>query len=347
LGALESNSSHEAFPFKIEPMSNPTLSATQAMTSNKKVTGRYLDPKIDLAFKRLFGEHADLLISLLNALMPLPADAPIESIEYLPAESIPEIPALEKYSIVDVRCRDKLGRFFIVEMQMLWSADFKKRMLFSGTHAYVRQLGKGQSFSTLEPVYALALINAVFDRDSPDYYHHYKIVKQEDSRNTIPGLEFVFIELPKFDVAHAKDGTNALSTLWLRFLNEVGIERDQDQSLDPSLHAQPEISKAIELMQIAAFNMQEIQAYDKTIDSMRNYRSLIDGSHQKGKAEGLVEGIAIGEEKGKAEGITIGEEKGKREAALHIARQMLAAGLNAVDVARITGIDRYELPSQS
>jgi predicted transposase/invertase (TIGR01784 family) len=312
-------------------MSNPTQPVNQANASIKPVTGRYLDPKIDLAFKRLFGEHADLLISLLNALMPLPADAPIESIEYLPAESIPEIPALEKYSIVDVRCRDKLGRFFIVEMQMLWSADFKKRMLFSGAHAYVRQLGKGQSFSSLEPVYALALINAIFDRDSPDYYHHYKIVKQEDSHNTIPGLEFVFIELPKFDIAHAKDGNKALSTLWLRFLNEVGIDRDQDQSLDPSLHAQPEISKAIELMHVAAFNAQEIQAYDHSLDAMRNYRSLIDGSHLKGKAEGFAEGKA----------------EGTREATLNIAKAMLAAGLSAVDVARITGIEQSDLPSQS
>ncbi|MDR0711701.1 MAG: Rpn family recombination-promoting nuclease/putative transposase, partial [Prevotellaceae bacterium] len=32
---------------------------------------RYLDPKNDLTFKRIFGEHPDLLKSFLNALMPL------------------------------------------------------------------------------------------------------------------------------------------------------------------------------------------------------------------------------------------------------------------------------------
>ena len=32
---------------------------------------RYLDPKNDLTFKRIFAEHPDLLKSLLNALMPL------------------------------------------------------------------------------------------------------------------------------------------------------------------------------------------------------------------------------------------------------------------------------------
>ena len=31
---------------------------------------RYLDPKADLTFKRVFGEHPDLVISLLDALLP-------------------------------------------------------------------------------------------------------------------------------------------------------------------------------------------------------------------------------------------------------------------------------------
>ncbi|MDR0687813.1 MAG: Rpn family recombination-promoting nuclease/putative transposase, partial [Prevotellaceae bacterium] len=32
---------------------------------------RYLDPKNDLPFKKIFGEHKNLLISFLNALLPL------------------------------------------------------------------------------------------------------------------------------------------------------------------------------------------------------------------------------------------------------------------------------------
>ena len=32
---------------------------------------RYLDPKNDLTFKRIFGEHPELLIKFLHAVMPL------------------------------------------------------------------------------------------------------------------------------------------------------------------------------------------------------------------------------------------------------------------------------------
>ena len=34
----------------------------------------YLDPKADLTFKRVFGEHPDLVISFLNALLPFKND---------------------------------------------------------------------------------------------------------------------------------------------------------------------------------------------------------------------------------------------------------------------------------
>lgn len=35
---------------------------------------RYLDPKADLTFKKMFGEHKDLVISFLNALLPFESE---------------------------------------------------------------------------------------------------------------------------------------------------------------------------------------------------------------------------------------------------------------------------------
>lgn len=57
---------------------------------------KYLDPKADLTFKRVFGEHPDLVMSLLNALLPLTAGQEITDIEYLPSEMVPENPLCEK-----------------------------------------------------------------------------------------------------------------------------------------------------------------------------------------------------------------------------------------------------------
>ena len=58
---------------------------------------RYLDPKADLTFKHVFGEHPDLVISLLNALLPLTPRHEIREIEYLPAELVPESFTQEQY----------------------------------------------------------------------------------------------------------------------------------------------------------------------------------------------------------------------------------------------------------
>ncbi|MDR1583157.1 MAG: Rpn family recombination-promoting nuclease/putative transposase, partial [Prevotellaceae bacterium] len=97
----------------------------------------YLDPKNDLTFKRIFGMHKNLCMSLLNSMLPLAKKQQIVSLEYQTNELIPEIPLL-KDSIVDVCCTDNSGRQFIVEMQMIWTPSFGQRVLLNASKAYVR-----------------------------------------------------------------------------------------------------------------------------------------------------------------------------------------------------------------
>ena len=125
---------------------------------------RYLDPKADLTFKKVFGEHPDLVISLLNALLPLKRGEEIESVEYLTPELVPENP-LRKFSIVDVRCKDNRGRQFIVEMQMVWSREFEQRVMFNSAKAYVRQLDSKEQYHLIEPVYSINIVKKIFNKD--------------------------------------------------------------------------------------------------------------------------------------------------------------------------------------
>jgi len=89
---------------------------------------RYLDPKNDLTFKKVFGQHPHLLRSFLNALLPLEPDAQIASLGYLPAELVPELPQIRN-SIVHVRCVGQRGRQFIVEMQVPKKNQRQKRLV--------------------------------------------------------------------------------------------------------------------------------------------------------------------------------------------------------------------------
>src|ERR1700733_1845912 len=100
----------------------PTLNI-KTRTGKILFMSRYLDPKSDIVFKKIFGQHPHLLKSFLNAVLPLPEDGLIESIHYLPSEQVPPIPAF-KYTVVDVRCTDRQDRTFIVEMQIQWTTGF-------------------------------------------------------------------------------------------------------------------------------------------------------------------------------------------------------------------------------
>jgi len=245
---------------------------------------RYLDPKNDLTFKRIFGEHKHLCMSLLNSMLPL--ETPVVSIEYLSPELVPEIPE-RKNSIVDVRCKDKNGRQFIVEMQMYWTDSFTSRVLFNASKAYVKQLKKRDDYSSLQPVYALAFVNEIFEQKKPDeYYYHYKIVNIQDTEEQIKGLEFVFIELPKFKPSNR--GEKKLHELWLGFLN---IE-DGTREIPEDLLNDAATSEALEYLEAGAYTEAEMDAYEKYWDIVRVEKTLIADGFNEGKAEGKAEGEA-------------------------------------------------------
>ena len=218
---------------------------------------RYLDPKADLTFKKVFGEHPDLIKSLLNALLPFETpEEEINEIEYLTPELAPETP-LKKNSIVDVRCRDKRGRQFIVEMQMLWSSAFMQRVLFNASKAYVRQLDGKEKYELLQPVYSLSLVNEVFAPDIEDFYHDYRIVQIQHTDRIIEGLRFIFVELPKFTPHTYSE--KKMYVLWLRYLTEInGKTREIPQELLDN----PEIKKAVTLLEESAFSDAQLLGYD-------------------------------------------------------------------------------------
>lgn len=290
---------------------------------------RYLDPKADLTFKKVFGEHEDLVISLLNALLPLRADEEVIEVEYLPAELVPDNP-LRKNSIVDVRCVDAVGRQFIVEMQMVWSPEFLQRVLFNSAKAYVRQLDKGFDYSLLKSVYSLNLVNDIFEPQLPEYYHYFKLVHEEHTEKVIDGLHLVFVELPKFTPHSMSE--KKMQVLWLRYLTEIndGTEKIPQELLDNA-----ETGKAISVLETSSYNDAQLASYDKFWDTISIEKTLYNSGERKGREEGLMEGEAVGMEKGRA------EEKRK------IASGMKQAGIPLETIAIITGLPLEEVKSIS
>lgn len=278
---------------------------------------RYLNPKADLTFKRVFGEHPDLVMSFLNALLPLQREEYITDIEYLPSEMVPDNP-LRKNSIVDVRCKDNKGRHFIVEMQMIWSPEFKQRVLFNASKVYVRQMGSGEKYDLLQPVYSLNLVNDVFEPDLEEYYHYYRMVHVEHSERVINGLQLVFVELPKFTPHTYSE--KKMEVLWLRYLTEID---EKTTKVPEELLENPEIKKAVTVLEESAFTPEQLLGYEKFWDIISVEKTLISSAERKGL------------EKGKAEG-RIAEK-------YEIARNMKSANIPIESIMQFTNLSKEEI----
>ena len=314
---------------------------------------RYLDPKADLTFKRIFGEHPKLLISFLNAVMPFEPGRFIVTIEYLSAEMTPDNPA-RKFSVVDVRCTDNYKRQFIVEMQTRWYEAFMNRIVFNAGKAYVKQLERAEDYHLLQPVYTLSILNKNFDKKTPQFYHHFQIINRENSDEIIPCLEFVLVELTdKFRPETITD--RKLMVLWLRFLQEVN---ENMKALPLEMQENEFIREAAELCEEGAFTPAELAAYDGFWDAVRLEKTALKGAMnegeaiglekglEKGEAIGLEKGLEIGEaiglekglEKGEAIGLEKGEAIGEQKNTKNIALKAIQMGMSLDEVIKLTGL---------
>lgn len=293
---------------------------------------KYLDPKADLTFKKVFGEHKDLVISFLNALLPFESaeEEICEVIEYLDPELRPRSP-LKKDSVVDLRCRDARNRQFVVEMQMMWTSEFKQRVLFNASKAYVSQLDIGQDYELLQPVYSLNLVNDTYTKGDK-WYHDYRIVSVEETDEVIDGLRFVFIELPKF--RPDSFGHKRMQILWLRYLTEINAKT---RKVPDELMAVPEIHRAVDALEESAFTDQQLLVYDKFWDMVSTSRTLINGALRRGRREGMQKGLEKGMAKGLERGMKKGMEKGMEKERLKIADRMRQLGLSEEIISQAVG----------
>ena len=71
---------------------------------------KFLDPKNDIAFKKIFGneKNKDILIHFLNDMLVFKENKPITSVTFLTTVQDPKI-ASQKTSIVDIMCSDAFG----------------------------------------------------------------------------------------------------------------------------------------------------------------------------------------------------------------------------------------------
>ena len=112
---------------------------------------KFLDPKNDFAFKKIFGseKNKDILIHFLNDILGFTGNQQIQSVRFLSTIQDPDI-ALKKQSLVDVLCQDVEGVKYIIEMQVATTKGFEKRAQYYAAKAYSQQANKGGEYADLK-----------------------------------------------------------------------------------------------------------------------------------------------------------------------------------------------------
>jgi predicted transposase/invertase (TIGR01784 family) len=283
------------------------------------ITQRYLDLKSDFGFKHLFANPAnkDLLISLLNALLP---HKDINNVELSPTEY--------KYHqdtnriFFDLSCTGQNGEIFIIEMQRKNQHYFSNRSIYYMSLAVANQLksGKVHEDYPLKEVYFIGILDFnLMGTNEKTYIHKINLNNTVNGKIFSNKIHYVFTELLNFD-----KGESELITLldkWLflfRFLPDLKVI--------PKALNEPIFQKIFQIAEINNLTKEERMLFDRKLKTQRDIEANIRFAADEGIKKGIKEGL----KKGLTEGIIEGK--------LQTARRLLQRGLTIDEVADITGL---------
>ena len=152
----------------------------------------------DFGFKATFGNEAtaEFLCTALQALIK--SDVPIREVRLLPNEQT-KLTADSRGGIYDLACTDAAGNFYIVEMQLGHYPEFLQRMKFYALYRLNTLIRKGgYKFEDLPRIYCIGILGTtIFPHVAA--YHNLAVLRNEDGVALDQQLNFVTVELSKFD----------------------------------------------------------------------------------------------------------------------------------------------------
>ncbi len=252
----------------------------------------FADPKTDFVFKRIFGSepHKHLLIQLLNTLLELDEGRLITEIAYLPPEQTTEIPEM-KLSIVDVKCVDQRGTKYVVEMQLLNVEGFEERIVYNASKAFTIQLRRAEGYPKLKDVVGVTICDfCLWDEPGEDdeaavpMLSRWRMQEQHSSRPGLPQVQYVFLELPKYQ---GGEHPETFIDKWALFFRDA----ENLEVIPPELDEGP-YKEAFEVARMARFTEGELEAYRLNKMAEQDARGALVKAKQEGRREGRQEGRA-------------------------------------------------------
>lgn len=293
---------------------------------------KFLDPKNDVAFKKIFGteKNKDILIHFLNDMITFKEKGPIKEVSFLKTVQDPET-ASKKTSIVDILCKDEAGNQYIVEMQVAKEKGFEKRAQYYASKAYISQANAGGEYHQLKEVIFLAIADFVMFPNKKNFKSDHVILDKESYENDLKDFSFTFLELPKF--TKGIDELTNIVDKWMYFFKHA--EETSEADLHTIIGRDEIMERAYDELNRFAWNEEELLTYEQA----EKYEGVYLASMAQKFDEGFTKGILEGKLEGKKEGLLEGMEKSK----IDIARNLLSKGIGVPIIASATGLSSEEI----
>lgn len=275
-----------------------------------------LNPKVDFAFKKLFGseENKEILISFINSIIS--EENQIKNLELKNPYNVSNYKN-GKMTILDIKAVDGNGTWYDIEMQIAEQGFFDKRALYYWSKVYSDQLESGYDFTILRKTIAINILDFNYLKEE-DFHNTYKIYNEKTKEAFSDLFEMHFIELTKFKKDY-KDLKTALDR-WVSFLNKA-YEIDKDK-IPMELAEDENIRKAVEKLEIMYLDKEEREIYENDLKAMRIHKAEIKTAEEKGIQKGI--------------------EKGEKNKSLEIAKNLLDV-LDNETIAVKTGLTIEEI----
>ncbi|NET60701.1 MAG: Rpn family recombination-promoting nuclease/putative transposase [Symploca sp. SIO2E6] len=246
---------------------------------------KFISPKVDYAFKKIFGseQSQQILISFLNAII-YGGEPTIQSLTILNPYNPGKVMIL-KDSYLDVKAVLADGSIVVIEMQIARVSAFSKRVMYNLSKAYANQLGVGENYLSLTPVIAVTVTDFILFEEKVKVINHFVLQeKTEDFEYPDAELQLIFIELPKFKKTLAE--LESLSDKWIYFIKEAATL----DTIPENLGEINEIELALNIANQAEMTVEEIEVVFQRGMMLQDEKGRIDYARESGK---ITQAIAL------------------------------------------------------
>ena len=239
------------------------------------IKAKYINLMVDWSFKRVFGTEVnkDILIEFLKVIFPQFA---ITDITYIPTEQL-GIMEDDRKAIFDVLCKTEDDKTFLVEMQRGAQKHFFERALYytsfpimkQGKKAIAKEEEKGKDpwdFS-LDGVFFLGILDFKYEQDERTE-HRYQLLETKTLKRMTDKLEFVFVEVAKFN--KSEDELETDLDKWLYLLKNMSTLLERPAALRDRV-----FGRLFDVAEYARLDDEERKNYVEAMNTARDTYNMI------------------------------------------------------------------------